>query len=81
MNEQIIVNDVRHWRHIVYDGFYEIGRTIFNADNYSRPIIKECKAPSEMVDRSAMWFNEEDIEKDLISLGFKRKDNITWERE
>lgn len=78
--EQIIVNDTRHWRHINYDEFYETGRTTYNADNYSKPFIKDGRAPCEMIARSTLWINEQAIENDLLALGFKRKNEITWER-
>lgn len=80
MIEQVKFYDLNHWEHSRYDGFYWQGETVYNADNYQKPIIKRGKAPCLLLDLYPFWFTMDKVKQDLIALGFEKKDNIIWEK-
>ena len=79
MIEQVKLYDVGHFRHLIFDGFFQVGETVYNCDCGKR-IIKHGKAPCELLARLAKWFTIEDAERDLRCLGFKQLNEVEWEK-
>lgn len=78
MIEQVKLYDVSHWQHTRFDGWYEVGKTVYNADNYQKPIKKDGKAPCALLDMCYNWQQTEDAIRDLLQLGFVQVDDVTW---
>ena len=80
--EALYLYDTKHFRHIRQDANgYEIGETIYNADNHSKPIRKTGNAPCEFRNLYYNWLELQFAIQDLIDLGFKQVNQTLWIRE
>ena len=77
--ETVKLFDVAHFEHKRFKGWYQVGETVYNADNGKR-VIKHGQAPCELLDYYPMWFTMEQAEKTLKNLGFTKKNQIEWKR-
>ena len=81
MSEQVKLYDEKHFCHTRYDGYLEIGATTVNADNYSKPVKREGKAPCVLLAYCYNWSNREEAETSLNLLGYEQKNEVVWEKK
>ena len=79
--QQIKLYDVGHWEHKQFEGFYQVGETVYNCDNRRQPLRKFGNAPNALLAFFSKWFTMEQAENDLRFLGFIKQDNIIWKKE
>ena len=72
---------VKQFSHKIFDGFYEIGETSYNANILRKPLRKYGKAPCGLLAFYQNWQNLNDAEITLRVLGFQQKNKLEWEKK
>ena len=78
ITEKVQLFSIGKFTHTVFNGFYEVGKLIYNCANRQKPIIRDGKSSSEVLDKSKLWFDMNKAREDLEKLGFEETNENEW---
>lgn len=77
-SESVYLYDVSHWKHVVTKNMYDVGETVFNADNQGKPVLKRGAAPCELLGLCYTWHTLQDVIEDLQARSFRKVNDTLW---